>query len=75
MGLALDHFDDLYDLDARLGAVIDSVAPDGTHRKETEQQRDFLLRQGITLAQGFLFSTAVLPVDFAEYAQGYIPRS
>ncbi|MNC97292.1 putative membrane protein YjcC [compost metagenome] len=42
---------------------------------ETEQQREFLLKQGITLAQGFLFSKAVLPEDFAEYAQSYVPKS
>jgi EAL domain-containing protein (putative c-di-GMP-specific phosphodiesterase class I) len=36
---------------------------------ESTQQREFLLRQGATLAQGFLFCRAVTPAEFAEYVQ------
>ena len=40
---------------------------------ENEQQREFLLRQGLTLAQGYLFSKALAPEEFAEYAQAFHP--
>ena len=36
---------------------------------ETEQQRAFLLLNGASLAQGFLFSRPVSPDDLAEYAR------
>ncbi|HET9485451.1 MAG TPA: EAL domain-containing protein [Xanthomonadales bacterium] len=35
---------------------------------ENEQQRAFLQRQGVTLAQGFLFARPLSPPEFAEFA-------
>jgi diguanylate cyclase (GGDEF)-like protein/PAS domain S-box-containing protein len=40
---------------------------------ETEAQRQFLLRHGCTLAQGFLFSRPVAAADIAEYAARFSP--
>lgn len=42
----------------KLGIVAEGV--------ETELQRDFLLRLGVTVGQGFLFSPGVLPGEFAR---------
>ncbi|HET7844858.1 MAG TPA: EAL domain-containing protein [Xanthomonadales bacterium] len=40
---------------------------------ETEAQRQFLLRHGCTLAQGFLFAKPVAPTELAEYAARFSP--
>ncbi len=36
---------------------------------ENEAQRAFLMRQGVTLAQGFLFAKPLSPAELAEFAQ------
>jgi sensor c-di-GMP phosphodiesterase-like protein len=36
---------------------------------ETETQRQFLIRQGTTLAQGYLFSKPISPEEFADFVR------